>query len=619
MKKKFLAILSALSIASAMGTAQAADTYEQHYLANGDFDSGLSHWGQTWQSGKGTMTVVKYEGDNVVHMKTDNGRCYISQSIQNITEGDRLTLSFRQKVVSLAPGAMASITLSFRDKAGQYITQHNNASYIVDPDKWEYRGIDFIVPPGTGSMSLLMRLYNGGEVYYDDIDITDFENETHLTVTNKQMELHTLPDGLDEVTANLHYVPEYVGESGSIVFAAYEDSKLVGMEIKPFTANKSVYSKATLKIPENSKNLSVKAYVWKNGQTSTPIVKSVELPKKERSEVFDIFVKDKMRGVYDGVSLFYDTQRQKMLEDLGMNTFIYNIIGNFKSGDINKSPQALDEVCEDMEKYVDETGIRIFMKASYGANSVVGNTQFGEYHPGKENSLDLPCPLSEEYWEKEMMSRLEVVAKHPKIVGVVFDMEMYSGGSTSYPGKCLCDKCVDKYYSEHKDDLAIKLSNTDINERAEFLLENDLYDKYNEWFEEKVAEVTAIMRKKLHAINPDLIIGVMPQTNWPAGISKGLGTKEMPLVIFEERTYKGITGIKDTTESLAQLNDDPIIFAVGLWPNQDSAIKVNDFAAKIKEAYQKDLGYWIYSGAELEKEPKYYTAIEKAHKDILNK
>ena len=50
-----------------------------------------------------------------------------------------------------------------------------------------------------------------------------------------------------------------------------------------------------------------------------------------------------------------------------------------------------------------------------------------------------------------------------------------------------------------------------------------------------------------------------------------------------------------------------------------AVIKVNDFAAKIKEAYQKDLGYWIYSGSELEKEPKYYTAIEKAHKDILNK
>ena len=619
MKRRLLALITALLMGSVPVAATAGDVYETTYITNGDFDKGLTGWSSTWQTGKGTMTVEKHEGENVVHMKTDTGRCYLSQDIQNITEGDKLTLSFRLKIVSLAEGGMASITFGFRDKAGQYITQTGWNSQIVTGDKWTYKGIDFIVPPGTGSMYLLLRLYNGGELYYDDVDITDFKNRTHLTVTNKEMELHTLPDGIDEVTANLHYVPEYIGESGSIVFAAYEDEKLVATEIKPFTARKTVYVKSTMKIPEDSKNLTVKAYVWKDGQTSAPIIKSVELPKKGRSEVFDIFVKDKMRGVYDGVGLFYDTERQKKLEEMGVNTFIYNIIGNFRSGDINKSPQALDEVCEDMEKYVDETGIRIFMKASYGANSVVGNTSCGEYHPGKENSLDLPCPLSKEYWEKEMMSRLEVVARHPKIVGVVFDMEMYSGGSTSYPGKCLCDKCVDKYYSEHKDDLAIKLSNTDINERAAFLLENDLFDKYNEWFEEKVAEVTAIMRERLHAINPNLIIGVMPQLEWPGGISKGLGTEEMPLVVFEERTYKGIIGVTDTSKAQAELNEDPVIFAVGLWPNMESAIKVNNFAFKVKEAYPKDLGYWIYSGAQLENEPKYYTELEKANKDILNK
>lgn len=616
MKRKIAAFLAALTMVSLPTVLYAERKYEPEYLTNGDFENGIEGWNKTWQTGSGTLDVEKYEGSNVIHLKTANGRCYIGQDLQNITEGDRLTLSFKMKITELAEGAYACITFGYKDKAGQYIWQVGENYTDVNPDKWVYKGIDFIVPPGTGSMYLLMRVYNGGEVYYDDIEITDFNNSTYLTVTSQGMELDTLPEGVKEVTANLHYVPENTGESGNIIFAAYDGDELVSMKVTPFTANRSIYQKADLEIPEDVKDLSVKAYVWKNGSNSMPVKASVELPGEGKSEVFNAFAVDKMRGVYDAVALFYDTERQKKLEDMGVNTFIYNIIGDY-NGDINTDMKALDKVCSDMEKYIDETGVHIFMKASYGASGGT-NTAYGAFHPGETHQRNQPCPLSEDYWVNVMMNRLEVVAKHPKIEGVVFDMEMYSGGASSYGGPCMCDKCIDKYTSEHKGTFCQKLLSTNAEDRKKFVVENHMYDEYKEWFEKQVTAITAKMRERLHAINPNLIIGTMPGLEWIAGISNGLGTEEMPLVVFLEDTYLGTMGRLALNQALAEVKDLPVVFATGLWPNKDSAIKVGDFATKVKAGYTGDLGYWIYSGNEIEKEPKYYDELEKANNAILN-
>jgi len=620
MKKRILTSALAATMlfaAASAGTAFARTKYENRNLTNGDFEQGMTGWGTTWQTGTGTVTIASEGGSNVLHMKTDTGRCYVSQSIANVTEGDRLTLSFRMKVPSLgADNGCAEISIGYRDKSGEYITQGNYPYYEVTGDKWVYKGIDLLIPPNTGSMSLMVRLYNGGEVYYDDIEITDFDNQTTLTVTKGELELDSIPKGVGTVTANLHYVPEYTDESGNLIFAAYENQKLIGMDIRPFTASGAVYTKADVAIPPEAENVAVRAYVWKNGETVSPIAHSLTLPREGRSNVFDRYAAEKMRGVYDAVGCFYRAERMQKLEDSGVNTFIFNIIGNFHGGDINKTPAALDAVCADMEKYVEETGNQIFLKASYGANSVVNNDKFGAFHPGTEHQLTLPCPLAEQYWEEEMLSRLEVVARHPKLIGVVFDMEMYSGGRTSYPGACLCDTCVKKYVQKHSDQ---ELLFTVAKERKQYLQDKLAYNDYKEWFAGEVSVLTAKMRERLHAINPNLIIGIMPQMEWLGGIEKGLGTKKMPVVIFEERTYKGAVGIADYAMAQAKLKDLPVIFAVGLWPNEEYAIKKPAFAAKIEAAEPRGLGYWIYSATEMDKAPAYYDELKKANDKIIEK
>ncbi|MEE0944581.1 MAG: hypothetical protein UIM24_03920 [Clostridia bacterium] len=620
MIKRLFCILLVLPYIMA-GIANAEEVYEPTYVQNGDFDYGLTNWQQTWQSGNGTIATVKEDGNNVLHMKTDNGRCYISQMITNIAEGDRLCLSFKLKTVSFGNGGSAVITFGYSDKSGQHITQDSWAFSEISGEKWAYKSIDFIVPEETGSMSVLVRLNGVGELYYDDIEITDFYNETKLTIEKNGMELYSVPKGIGDVTAKLHYVPKVKKESGSIIFAMYDNTaerKLVGVEIKPFIAERSALIKTTLTVPEEVESVELVAYLWKNGQTAEPVTKSVILPREGRSSVFDTFLTDKMRGAYGAVSVFYDKEKMQQLEDAGINTFIFNLIGNFGNGDVNKDTRALDLLCTDVENYIEKTGNMVFMKASYGANSVVGNTQYGTYQPGTEHSLALPCPLAEKYWDKEMMSRFEVIAKHPKIIGIVFDMEMYSGGSSHYIGPCVCDECVDKFILSASGSVSKKLKSTPLNERLLYLRNNCIFEEYSEWSSGEITKITTKLREKIHSINPNLIIGVMPTIEWLGGMADGLGTAEMPLMIFMEDTYKGVLPITNVKKAFAKKNNMNAVFAVGLWSNNNSAINTYNFATKVKGTEPYDVGYWIYAIQELDKDAKFYEALKKGN-DALKK
>ncbi len=627
MKKLKLASIAAASLAAifiSSGSVLAEKPYEATYITNGDFEKGMEGWNQTWQWGEGKLEIVSKGGNKMVHLKSETGSCYVWQDFKNIAEGDRLTLTFRMKIESLGEKrGCADITIGYYDKAGQYITQGYYTYYETTDGKWTYKSIDLLVPPGTGTMKLLMRLYEGGEIYYDDIDVTDFDNKTELTITKGELEMDSVPKGIGTLTANLHYVPKEVGEKGKLIFAMYEngasgEKELIGMDVKPFSADKALYLKTDLEVPDDAENVSVSAYVWKDGQVAEPIAESLTLPRKGRRSVFDTFAVEKMRGVYDSVDCFYDEERMKKLEEHGINTFIFNIIGDFKGGNINKDQNALDAVCADMEEYVEKTGNQIFMKASYASEAVVRNVAFGAYHPGTVQQLILPCPLSEEYWEAEMLSRLEVVAKHPKIIGVVFDMEMYTGGQTRYPGPCMCDACVEKFANTKGTKYAKGLLDAEPEHRLVYMRENKMSDEYKNWFSDEMAKLTSKMRERLHAINPDLILGIMPAMEWVWGMEKGLGTEEMPAMVFDENTYRGTIGITDTNKAKAKLENWSVVFAVGLWPNErHSAIRKADFAAKIIEAEPKDVGYWIYSATEMDNEPIYYNGLKKGNEKIL--
>lgn len=610
MKKKIAAAVLASAFAAA--TMLYAGAAERQYIQNGGFESGLGGWQSTWQSGGGTIEAAQTDDGKALHIKTESGRGYIQQNLTNITEGDRLTLSFKIKTVSLAEGSNAAITLGYRDKAGQYITQENVGYSEVTEDRWAYKDIDIVVPEGVGQMYILVRLNGGGEVYYDDIDITDFYNKTEIKLEANGLELSGIADGIDELCAKLHFVPSAAKESGALVLAAYDSQKrLTSVKTKHFTASNPIYTSVTL--PLDEKTDEVQAFVWNGG-----IGERATLTRG--GSVIDSFAAEKMRGAYGALGVFYDKEKMNKLEESGINTFIFNLIGGFHgAADVNKDQNALDAVCTDLEEYAAESGNRVFVKASYGARCVVNNDAYGAYHPGKKHELTLPCPLSEKYWDEEMMSRLEMAARHEGICGVVFDMEMYSGGNSYYPNACLCDSCVKKYAAEEPGDETAELVKLSAEERLGYMLSSCMLEDYSEWFAEKVTELTSKLEKRLHKINPNLIIGNMPGFEWLPGITAGFGTEEMPLMVFAEETYKGTTAITSVHKSYAEKKNLNAVFAVGLWSNNDSAINTASFAGKLGEAVEYDTGYWIYAVQELDKDEKFYEALKKGNDKISGK
>lgn len=552
MKKKFaVSILAAAFAAASMLCAGAA---ERQYIQNGGFESGLGGWQSTWQSGGGTIEAAQTDSGKALHIKTDSGRGYIQQNLTNITEGDRLTLSFKIKTVSLAEGSTAAITLGYRDKAGQYITQENVGYFRGDSeDRWAYKDIDIVVPEGVGQMYILVRLNGGGEVYYDDIDITDFYNKTEIKLEANGLELSGIADGVDELCAKLHYVPSAAKESGALVLAAYDSQRrLTSVKTKTFTASNPIYT--SVKLPLDEETEEVQAFVWNGG-----IGERVTLARG--SSVIDSFAAEKMRGAYGALGVFYDKDKMSKLEESGINTFIFNLIGGFHgAADVNKDQNALDAVCADLEEYAAETGNRVFVKASYGAGCVVNNDAYGAYHPGKKHELTLPCPLSEKYWDEEMMSRLEVAARHKGICGVVFDMEMYSGGISYYPSPCLCDSCAADF-DEAND---MQLSQITINERNAYIKKNGIYEKYLDWHSREITRITANVRRAIHMVNPNVIIGCMPECDWIAGSARGLGTPSMPLMVFDENEYKGTLDYIYGNTAKIELNDIDAVYVPGL-------------------------------------------------------
>lgn len=590
---------------------------ETTYINNGDFNEDLSGWIKSNKSENGTMEAV----DGAARLKADSGAMYLQQNPAGFKEGDRLVFSFRLRTKSLAPDAVALITIGYYNDS-TYIYQMNKSYREITGDEWVNKSIEILMPTGGNKLNILLRLNGGGEVYYDDVAISDAQNETHLGIFSGDLELDTVPRGVGPLTAKLHYVPNGE-ESCNLLFAMYEEadgkSELTAIEVVPFTAGSTVVKTATLPAPQKDRRVSVAAFVWKNGQTLSPVAEQVLLPREGRSEVFDRFSAERMRGAYGAVVSMYDTETVNALLDAGCNTFILNIIGDFYGGNINKNMDALDTVCSDAEAFAAETGAEIFMKASFGANSVVSNTSFGAYHPGAEHSWSLPCPLSKEYWEKEMLSRLSVAAKHPGIIGVVFDMEMYSGGNSHYPNPCFCDTCTAAFLAANSSETAEALLKTAANDRRSFSWENKIYDSYYNWFQGEVTALTSEIRAALHAINPNLIIGYMPQLEWLPGITRGLGTEKMPVIVFNENEYKGSVSIARGLTAQIRRDNLPAVYTVGLWTNEENAINKSDLAAKIEEAGTINMGYWMYSINEINADTDYIAEIKKGNIALTNK
>lgn len=559
------------------------------------------------------------------------------QDLAGLRAGDRYTLSFWLKIVSLDEGASARVQVGPRGRA--YIFSD---SYYSTDGEWQKKTIDFIVPEDAGEpfgednagrIEILLRLVGGcGEIYYDNIRITNSRDETRLDLYSDGLKLDSYVDGAPLMNTRLHYVSGDRDAALAIV-AVYEEDRLVDVklcDVTNDTLTMNISDMVNVDVLTEKSEISV--FIWDGVSQMKPLdTKKTSLDGEKMNSVYGFFARERMRGAYGAAEEIYKEDTKRLITEGGINTLILNlspIDGVRIVTDFDK----LDAFLDDAEKLSEETGVRIFAKMAYGSSqgnvdAPVGNTACGKFEPGFEHSYRLPCPRSEEYWNKQITEVLSRCAAHRGICGVVIDMEMYSGGISYYPSPCLCDSCVADFDEAN----GMQLLQIALDERNSYIKKNGIYEKYLAWHSREITRITANVRRAIHTVNPNVIIGCMPECDWIAGSAKGLGTPSMPLMVFNENEYKGTLDYIYGNTAKIELDDIDAVYVPGLWTTSDyntadeektPAVAAEAFAAKAAECAENSMGYWIYSLQALredENSAAYTDAIKSANTAIDKK
>ena len=191
-----------------------------------------------------------------------------------------------------------------------------------------------------------------------------------------------------------------------------------------------------------------------------------------------------------------------------------------------------------------------------------------------------PCPLDVYYWDVAISQRFQQLAQLSQasgIVGALFDTEMYGSELSVYTDVCFCDFCWQRFIEAAQRRIPTQKKE----QRFAYLMENHLFESYEAVQTKALQEILSEIRLKVHSINPKLVLGFVAfvESWFYQGLIHGLGTLNMPVRVFSERTYiRGYTPdvlaerafITETSVQMEPLNASPAIepiaeYIPGLW------------------------------------------------------
>ncbi|MGD9518605.1 MAG: LamG domain-containing protein [Armatimonadota bacterium] len=226
-----------------------------------------------------------------------------------------------------------------------------------------------------------------------------------------------------------------------------------------------------------------------------------------------------------------------------------------------------------------------------------------------------PCPLDRQWWEKVVLRRGRAVAelskRNPFIVGYALDPEMYQCwdyGHYMLSGTCFCDHCVGGFLkAEGKTDKVPNLPKTGA-ERYEWLKQQGLWQDYDKYLEDETYKIACWVREDLHRINPRflLCVYVLEIGNWFCrGLSRGLGTPEMPVIDYAEATYCPGWG-QGALQDLQKFRDwgASVIYGGALWDQFHQPTDSGGLAAHCYNFCMGAGGYWFWPGQVLHQDAK---------------
>ena len=225
------------------------------------------------------------------------------------------------------------------------------------------------------------------------------------------------------------------------------------------------------------------------------------------------------------------------------------------------------------------------------------------------------CPADEQYWADWIMPWFLELAtldlEHGGLDGIVIDAEMY-GPLTMRPaipvsfymdvGPCMCDDCFGSFldHTEHGE----KQADMSWQDRHRWLVKHKLTGDYNRHLRDRVAARARKLEQKVHAINPDLLLGFM---NWYRndlgegagenyflhGLLEGLKTAERPVMVWTESPeYSSGYGPHTDARREHFKSVGDVIYIPGLYLEEHAPRKL---AQQIHDLATHSDGYWIFT------------------------
>ena len=180
--------------------------------------------------------------------------------------------------------------------------------------------------------------------------------------------------------------------------------------------------------------------------------------------------------------------------------------------------------------------------------------------------------------------------------GILFDWEAYGGNGEA--GFCYCDHCMTKFpgFADTGADLPAP------DQRDEWIAERKLTNAFTAHFSKRRVEMFTAIRRKLHAIKPDLLFG-----HYAAMVndfSRGMHTREAPFIIADAHHYLNEQTQPWWKSYAPWLRKHGYLYIPGGWVQALFGAQANevDAAQFIYESSIGEDGCWLWFERELDDE-----------------
>lgn len=239
-------------------------------------------------------------------------------------------------------------------------------------------------------------------------------------------------------------------------------------------------------------------------------------------------------------------------------------------------------------------GLPIFVKWKYGSNHEDPYRRYVESNGKRHESTC--CPLEPDYFERHI-ARWARRSAELGAQGFSVDTEMYESDSTGYAGPCFCDICFTHFLKSVTHQWKEVFTSIPLAERGKWVAGRDAVAHYSRHAARRIEQQYDSLRTQCQAINPTFLFGYAPLLEHIPGITRGLGTSELPCLIFSEAEY--ISGPRPQT--WANVEDVRTTGLPGLYVS-GHMILMHDPEAYARHALMGALyadGWWAWFGGAL--------------------